>query len=64
MKRKDKILTSVLNGMQRDIVVNQICNNIKNDINHGEIIFDDYTKNEGFNHKGIKWKLDIELIEK
>lgn len=63
MKRKDKILYNILNGIQRDIVVNNICNDIKNDISSGEILFDEYTRTKGFNFKGIKWKLNIEIMK-
>lgn len=62
MKRKDKILYEKLNGMQQSIAVNQICRDIENSINHGEVLFDKYTKTEGFDYKGIKWKLNIEII--
>lgn len=63
MKRKDEILYETLNGMQRDKVVNRICDDIKNSINNGEIIFDKHTRIEGFDYKGIKWKLNIEIIK-
>lgn len=48
--------------MQQSIVINQICRDIKNSINHGAVIFDKYTRIEEFDYKGIKWKLNIEII--
>lgn len=63
MKRKDKILYSNLNGMQHDTAVDKICDDIKNSISHGEVIFDDYQKTKDFDCKGIRWNLSIEIIK-
>jgi len=59
----NKLLYVKLSSVQTDLLINKIRETLLENISNGEIVFEEDQLSERYNIKGIKWDINLTIIE-
>ena len=59
----NELLYVKLSSVQTDLLINKIRETLLENISNGEIVFEEDQLSERYNIKGIKWDINLTIIE-